>query len=100
MKKRRSFDDKFKGKVALHAIREQQTLNQIASQYEVHPNQVSDWKKTLVQNAHQLFASSKAKGKKEDKEKAELIDSLYKEVGRLQMELQWLQKKTESFQLK
>lgn len=90
MKKRRTFTDKFKAKVALEAVKGVKTLNQLASDYQVHPNQISDWKKRLLLNAPELFASGKANQGKTDEE---LTAPLYEEIGRLKMDVKWLEKK-------
>ena len=59
-KKRRQFTDKFKAKIALEAVKEVKTLTELASEYQVHPNQVSDWKKRLLSHAPQLFSRKNA----------------------------------------
>ena len=59
MKKKRTFTEEFKAKVALEALREVSSLNEIASRYELHPSQVSDWKKKLQSNAASLFSNPK-----------------------------------------
>ena len=79
-KKRRTFTDQFKAKVAVEAIRGVKTLNQLASEYQVHPNQISDWKKQLLSNAPELFARGK---KKPSLTEEELTSPLYEEIGRL-----------------
>lgn len=89
--KRRKFSAKFKTKVAIEAIRGLKTLNEISSDYEVHPNQVSKWKKQLLTQAPQIFTNRKSRdSNKEDKK----IEKLYQEIGQLQVELNWLKKKT------
>ena len=89
-RKRRTFTDKFKAQVAIEAIKGLKTLNELASEYQVHPNQISDWKKQLLSNAPDLFASGK---KKQTKTEEELTAPLYEEIGRLKMDLKWLEKK-------
>ena len=89
-RKRKAFTDKFKAKVALEAIQSGKTLAQLASEYKVHPNQISTWKKTLVLRAEELFArGSGSTGKTEE----ELTAPLFEEIGRLKMDLRWLEKK-------
>ena len=58
-RKRRTFTDKFKAKVALEAVKVIKTLAELAAEYQVHPNQISDWKKQLLASAPELFASGK-----------------------------------------
>ena len=89
-KKRKTFTDKFKAKVALDAVKGVKTTNELASEYKVHPNQVTQWKKQLVSNAAQLFARGKS-GSAPNEE--ELTGPLYEEIGRLKMDLKWLEKK-------
>jgi putative transposase len=89
-RKRKTFTDKFKAKVALEAVQSGKTLAQLASEYKVHPNQISTWKKTLVSGAVELFAKgSGSAGKTEE----ELTTPLFEEIGRLKMDVRWLEKK-------
>ena len=89
--KRRTISPEFKTKVALEAIRGLTTVNEIAAKYQIHPNQVTRWKKQATENMPSLFADGRAKVKKD--ESAETIDRLYREVGQLQCDLSWLKKK-------
>lgn len=79
----------FKAKVALEAIKGQKTLSEIASEFEVHPNQVSQWKRQLRDGLEDVFSDPRRSGRSEEKEK----DRLYQEIGRLKVELDWLKKK-------
>jgi putative transposase len=89
-RKRRTFTDKFKAKVAIEAIQGVKTLAELASEHGVHPNQISDWKKQLLVKAPELFSSGKSQpGKTEE----ELTAPLYEEIGRLKMDIKWLEKK-------
>lgn len=88
--KRRKHTAKFKARVALEAIKEQKTANEIASAHEIHPTQLSQWKKELVEGAEQLFSNRRVKKEQEhEEEKARLFE----EIGRLRMEVEWLKKK-------
>jgi len=89
-RKRRKYTDKFKAKVALEAIRGVKTIAELAKEYQVHPNQVSGWKRQVLTNAPDLFASGK---KPNAKTEEELTAPLYEEIGRLKMDLKWLEKK-------
>ncbi len=88
-KRRRTFSSKFKSKVALEAIKSHETLNELSVKHSLHGNQISSWKRHLEENAPELFENNRGKKKKEDEE---LIDQLYREIGRLQVENAWLKK--------
>ena len=94
--KRRSFGPTFKAKVALAAIRGDKTTAQLAAKFEVHPNQVSSWKKQLLEGAAGLFADGRRK--KSDEAEAD-EEELYEQIGRLKMEVEWLKKKTRAANL-
>jgi len=88
---RRRFDGKFKSKVALEAFRGLKTVSEIARHYKVHPNQVTTWKKQLLEGAQDVFEGNASSSKKsgDEPEAAEL----YEQIGRLKVELEWLKKK-------
>lgn len=88
---RKHYSAEQKAKIAVAAIKEQQTVNEIASSFGVHPTQVSLWKKHLLSEAPLLFGSSHSK-KSDDTE--ELQSRLYQEIGQLKVELDWLKKKS------
>ena len=89
--KRRRFKASFKSKVALEAARERSTLAELAKKYELHPNQISQWKQQLLTTAEDLF--EERSGKEKEQYEA-LIDELYKKIGQYQIELDWLKKKS------
>lgn len=82
----------FKAKIALEAIREAKTISQLASEYEVHPNQIRQWKKRLLTEASGIFATRR---EKEARNQEELETELYCQIGQLKVELDWLKKKAE-----
>ena len=88
--KRRKLPGEFKAKVALAALAGEQTINEIAAQYEVHPSQIAVWKKQLQENAAEFFSDRRAHKQAEDEE---LVARLYQQIGQLQVELDWLKKK-------
>jgi transposase-like protein len=91
MKKNRTrYSEEFKAKVAIEALKEQKTISQIAGQFQIHPNQVTKWKTQLMQGAVGIFEDGRSK-KKEDKPSEEM---LYQQIGQLQVELDWLKKKS------
>lgn len=89
--KRKKYSDKFKFKVALEAAKELDTLSQIASKHGVHPSQVKSWKKQLLEEGETLFARKSSKSKQEEEQ---LVTDLYEQIGRLNMDLAWLKKKS------
>ena len=89
-KQRRQFNAKFKFQVAVEALKEQKTISEIASQYEVHPTQVKQWKKQLQEGGMDVFSE---RGRKAAEAQADVEANLYEQIGRLKMELEWLKKK-------
>ena len=89
-KKGRNFSSKFKAKVALEALKEQMTLAELASKYELHLNQISAWKKELLEGSSTIF--DQKRGPKTDADKTKEA-RLYQQIGELQFELDWLKKK-------
>ena len=76
--------------MAREALRERKTLAELAAEYDVHPNQISQWKKQLLDGLPALFS----KRPEHDREREErLKDRLYRQIGQLQVELDWLKKK-------
>ena len=91
-KKRRTFSSKQKAKIALEALREREPLVEIAKKHTVHPNQVSNWKKTAIAGLEEIF-TDKRKALDKKKEHELLTTDLYNQIGQLHMELEWLKKK-------
>ena len=90
---RRKFTAAFKAKVAIEALKEQHTLAELAQKFELHPNQISQWKQEFIASSEQIFESGKGK-KKEVKSASEEVDTqkLYAKIGQLQMERDFLKK--------
>ena len=88
--KRSRYSAELKAKVALEAIRGQKTVNEIASQYDVHPNQVGTLKTQALESLPEIFSNGKAKSHKEEQAK---LDALYQQIGQLQVELSFLKKR-------
>jgi transposase len=89
-RKRRQFSPALKAKVALEAIRSLKTIPELAKQHQVHPTQISQWKQQLLASAESLFEHGmKSKAADDGPDTAEL----YEQIGKLNMQLEWLKKK-------
>jgi transposase-like protein len=93
-KTRRQHPAEFKFKVALEALKGEKTIAEIASQYRVHPNLVSEWKQLLQARGPGVFQNQAARSTQESER---LQTELYEQIGRLKMELEWLKKKAARF---
>lgn len=91
-KKRRTHSAEFKAKVGLEALKEAEPIHVIASKYQVHPVQVSQWKKEVSERLPQLFAKTGA-AQRDEQERERTEKELYARIGQLQMEIEWLKKK-------
>lgn len=78
-----------KARVALEAVKNEKTLGEIAKEHQVHPTQVSEWKKTLLGRASEIFERGA-----HAQEESEQIDRLYRQIGELQVKLEWVKKKS------
>lgn len=78
--------------MALEALREQHTANELARKFSVHPSQIHDWK-LLLGRVPEVYQQN---GSRVQDEEAEIVPELYQQIGRLQVELDWLKKKHES----
>ena len=91
MKKgRKNYSARFKSKVALEAVKGQKTLSELASKYEVHPNQIGKWKQQLLDQISDIFVDRRRR-KSDDDEK--LKEQLYQQIGQLKVENDLLKKK-------
>ena len=90
--KRKRYTNEFKAKVALEALRETETVNETASRYGVHPNQVSQWKKQMLERLPEVFSGPRIKSPEDDEA---VRNQLYQQIGQLKVEVDWLKKKHE-----
>jgi len=88
---RKNYPPSFKAKVALEAIKEEKTSAELASRYQIHSAQIRSWKATLKQGSVDMFNGNRRKTKDN---KYELIQELYRQIGQLKVELDWLKKKS------
>jgi len=88
-RKRRNYSPEFKAKVALAAIKNEATLAELAARFEVHPNLITRWKRSLLEGAADIFG----KDQKSRKITEDQIDALYRQIGRLQVERDFLSRK-------
>ena len=87
--KRKKYNPEFKAKVALAALKNEETTSELAARFGVHPTMIAAWKRTLLDDAPDVFD----KGQKSRKQTEEHVDELYKQIGRLQVERDFLSKK-------
>jgi len=91
-KSRRKFSADFKAKIVIEALKERNTIEQIAKKHELHPNQITTWKREFLDKAAIIFASEEdySTGKKQQED---LMDKLYSQIGQQKVEIDWLKKK-------
>lgn len=96
-KKTRTFSPQEKAQVALTAIKGENTIAKISSDYQVHPTQIGQWKKQALDNFSELFKDNRKKEKQKESEHQDQLDNLYKVIGQRDIELDWLKKKLSIF---
>ena len=89
---RRSHSSAFKAKVAFEAMKKEKTIAQLSSEYGVHPNLINQWKRRVMQELPEIFSK---KGSKQKQDTEELVSELYRQIGQLKVEVDWLKKKSE-----
>jgi transposase len=87
--RRRRFSAEFKAKVALEAIRGEQTIQELASRYELHPNMITNWKRQAIENMAAIFSGAVERGSKGDDAQ---IKDLHAKIGQLTVERDFLAK--------
>lgn len=90
MANRRRLSSKFKSQIVIEAFKENKTLAELSSEHSVHAQQITNWKKQAIDGMEDIFND---KRKKPNKDKENETSSLYEEIGRLKMKLEWLKKK-------
>ena len=94
MPKRKHFSASQKAQIALEILKEEKTVNQIASEFGVHPNVLYRWKKQALENLPKLFEDETKSERERQVEHERQINELYSEIGRLTTQLNWLKKKS------
>ncbi len=94
MEKRRRYTPEQKAKIVIEVLREERTLNEIAAEYEIHPNQLSRWKAEFLSNAARAFSKETDEVDKVKQSYEKEKDELLKQLGQLSYENAWLKKKS------
>ncbi len=93
MAMKKQYTAEFKAQIVKEILKEEKTMAQIASEYGVHPVQLSQWKKIALDNLAAVFADER-KAVKQQKAQEQKIDRLYSQVGKLSTQLEWIKKKS------
>ncbi len=88
---RKKHSPSFKAKVALAALKGDQTVADLASRFQVHPSQIHAWKKALLEGAEQVFETGNGH---QDKDNETLIPQLYQQIGQMKVELDFLSRRS------
>jgi transposase len=88
IKKRKQYSPEFKAKVALAALKNEESTPELAARFEVHPTMIGNWKRELIEGAAELFD----KGQKTKKQHDAMVDELYRKIGQLKVEKDFLSK--------
>ena len=91
---RKRYDAAFKARVALAALKDDQTLSELASEYGVHSNLVSQWKRRLLTNVPRVFEEPEDDAQRDHQA---VVEELHRQIGQLHVELDWLKKKAAQF---
>jgi transposase len=93
VKSRRRHNAEFKTKVVLQMLEGNKTLSELSGENGIHPAQLTQWRRTFLERASEIFSLS-AKSSRKEKERKGREEELYKKIGQLQVELDWLKKKS------
>jgi transposase-like protein len=90
-RQRKQYSAELKAKIAVEAVKGQRTIQEIGSHYEVHPTMVTNWKKQLLEGAPEIFSNGRLQASEADEQ---VRAELYQQIGKLQVEVDWLKKKS------
>jgi transposase-like protein len=91
---RKHYSASFKAQVVLELLKEDKTINQIASEYSVHPTQLRQWRAQAVEKLPRVFADDRKAKREQEADHARQMEELYAEIGRLTTRVAWLKKKS------
>ncbi len=94
MNKRRKFTPEQKTQIVLELLKEQKTIAELATEYEIHPNQLQRWKSEAVEKMHLIFTKDSDEIEKLQKKHESEVEDLTKQIGQLSIEVNWLKKKS------
>lgn len=94
-KPRRKLTSEFKSKVAIEALKERYSLSELAERFELHPNQISQWKQEFLEKSKDVFDKKSSKPKEEQVD----LDKLYAKIGQLEVECDYLKKNLKKLDL-
>jgi transposase-like protein len=94
-KTRRKFTSEFKSKVAIEALKERYSLSELAERFELHPNQISQWKQEFLEKSKDIFDKKSSKSKEDQVD----LDTLYTKIGQLEVERDYLKKNLKKLDL-
>ena len=94
MKKRNQYTKQKKAEIVIELLKEEKTVNQIASEYGIHPTQLNQWKKKALESLPEIFERGENTAQKAEKEYQQQIEQLYIEIGYLTTQVKWLKKKS------
>jgi len=91
---RKTHTPEVKAKIVLEVLRGEETLNEIAAKHNLHPNLLTRWKSQAISSLPQAFENETSKARKQAKEMEQEKDELYKQIGKLSAQIEWLKKKS------
>lgn len=91
---RKSHSPEIKARIVLEVLRGEETLNEIAAAHNIHPTLLARWKTQAIKNLPQVFENEAVRTRKQAKESEKEVDGLYRQIGKLTTQIEWLKKKS------